>query len=390
LRRSENGSDTMLLQRNYAQQGVYILHGDADDNVPVSEARFMRDALKKFHADLHYHEEPSAGHWWDRSDKNGDKGADCVDWQPMFDLFARRRIPQAGQLREVDFTTISPGISASCHWAIVEQQQAPFSPSRVQLRCDPVMRRVSGTTVNVRQLTLNVGEMMSPGQLSIELDGEVLAANWPPDGQMHLLRADKWAEGESSSGSKTPARAGGFRSAFGNHCVIVYGTGGGDEVKKWAAAKARFDAEQFWYRGNGSIEVMPDTEFDVAANLSRNVILVGSADTNSAYKTMKIDSPVRVAGGKVFVGDKELSGDLALLAVVPKPGSATASVGIVCGNNLSGMKLTNRIPYLAPGGGLPDFAVFDARMLRDGIEGVRAAGFFDNDWRVYESDTVIR
>jgi hypothetical protein len=65
-------------------------------------------------------------------------------------------------------------------------------------------------------------------------------------------------------------------------------------------------------------------------------------------------------------------------------------LGIVCGNNLSGMKLTNRIPYLAPGVGLPDFAVFDARMLRDGIEGVRAAGFFDNDWRVYESDTVIR
>lgn len=390
LRRSENGSDTMLLKQNYAQMGVYILHGDADDNVPVSEARFMRDGLKDFHADLHYHEEPGVGHWWDRGDNKGDKGADCVDWQPMFDLFARRRIPAPGQVREIDFTTVSPGISAGCNWATIDQQQAPFATSRIQLRCAPNMRRVSGATHNVRQLALHVGAAMASGDIAIELDGEKLGTPWPADGIVRLRRDEKWSVAAFTEGARSPARGGGFRSAFHNDCVIVHGTGGSEAERRWAAAKARFDAEQFWYRGNGSIEIMPDTEFDAAANHSRNVILVGSPETNSAYKAMKIDSPVRVAGGKVFVGDKELSSDMALLAVVPKPGSHTASVGLICGSNLCGMRLINRIPYLAPGIGVPDFVVFDAKMLRDGIDGVRAAGYFDNDWRLYESDIVIR
>ena len=34
-------SDTLALQQNYAQEGVYMLHGSADDNVPVTQAREM-------------------------------------------------------------------------------------------------------------------------------------------------------------------------------------------------------------------------------------------------------------------------------------------------------------------------------------------------------------
>src|SRR5262249_37686614 len=43
LLRAASPGDTLALERNYAEQGVYILHGSADDNVPPSEARTMRD-----------------------------------------------------------------------------------------------------------------------------------------------------------------------------------------------------------------------------------------------------------------------------------------------------------------------------------------------------------
>ena len=56
-------------------RGVYVLHGDADDNVPVSQARQMREVLGTFHPDFSYHEQPGAGHWW---------GSACVDWPPLF------------------------------------------------------------------------------------------------------------------------------------------------------------------------------------------------------------------------------------------------------------------------------------------------------------------
>ena len=64
MERAGSPSNTLALSRNLAQLGVYVLHGDADDNVPVDEARRMRQVLGEFHPDFAYHEQPGAGHWW--------------------------------------------------------------------------------------------------------------------------------------------------------------------------------------------------------------------------------------------------------------------------------------------------------------------------------------
>ena len=42
---------------NLAQQGVFILHGSADNNVPVSEGRNMYAAVRNVSQDVIYHEE---------------------------------------------------------------------------------------------------------------------------------------------------------------------------------------------------------------------------------------------------------------------------------------------------------------------------------------------
>lgn len=392
LRRSENAGDTLLLRQNYVQEAIYILHGDADDNVPVTEARAMRDALKDFHKDLHYHEEPGAGHWWDRGDSRGDAGADCVDWGPMFYLFARRRLPAAGQVRDIDFTTISPGISADCHWATVAQQATPFDQSRIQLSADPNMRRISGTTDNVRLFALRAGEALNPGnEISLRVDGETLTAPWPADGTLWLERGKTWSVGAAPApGAKNPRRGGGFKDAFRNAFVIVYGTTGDTQTNEWSLSKARYDAEHFWYRGNGAVEIIADSAFKPEQYLDRNIILVGNADTNSAFATLKVDCPVSAAAGKVQVGGRTIEGDLAVLAVYPRAGSAVASIGIISGSSLKGMRLTNRLAYLVAGVGVPDFVVLDIEMLRDAARGVRACGFFDNNWKISESDIVVR
>ncbi|MCC6357469.1 MAG: prolyl oligopeptidase family serine peptidase, partial [Phycisphaerales bacterium] len=116
LQRAANSSDTLALIENLRTMGVYILHGDADDNVPVSEAREMRRRLGDFHRDYDWHEQPGAGHWWESSDE---PGAECVDWPPMFDFFARHRRPAASEVRDVDFRTVAPSISDRCDWAAI-------------------------------------------------------------------------------------------------------------------------------------------------------------------------------------------------------------------------------------------------------------------------------
>src|SRR5207244_1569058 len=96
----------------------------------------------------------------------------------------------------------------------------------------------------------------------------------------------------------------------------------------WAFAKARYDAECFWYRGNGSVDLLPDTTFNPAAERDRNVILYGNADTNAAWKPLLADSPVQVRRGRIRIGVREAPGDdLACLFLRPRPGSRQASVG---------------------------------------------------------------
>src|SRR5262249_26813515 len=150
----------------------YVLHGDADDNVPVSMARLMREELTKLHIDFRYHEQPGAGHWWSVPNS---AGAACVDWPEMFDFFARRAVPRPFMLRRLEFVTPAPAVSDRCHWISIRQQVRAYRPSSVDLGLDPASRRVTGKTDNVAQLQLELPEIGGLGEWRLELDGQKLA-----------------------------------------------------------------------------------------------------------------------------------------------------------------------------------------------------------------------
>lgn len=380
-------SDTRALAKNWAQHGVYVLHGDRDDNVPVEQARDLVAELERFHRDFRYHEQPGVGHWWDHSDE---PGADCNDWAPMYDFFARRALPPRGAVRAVDFTTVNPAVSAESSWARVEVQERALLPSRVQLRCDPVRRRFTGTTENVRRLSLDVSHLVGEDDVQVALDGgEALQVPWPEDGdRVWLERVDGgWSEVAFVwPGNKNPQRGGPFKLAFRNRAVLVYGTGGTAEENAWAEARARYDAETFWYRGNGSFEVVPDVAFEPDEERDRNVVLYGNAVTNLRWTALLDEGgegPVRVAPGSVQIGERGWRrDDLACLFVRPRPGSDVALVAAVAGTGLPGMRLTERLPYFVTGLGYPDFTLLSPAVLAEGTGGVLAAGFFGETWTV--------
>lgn len=205
----------------------------------------------------------------------------------------------------------------------------------------------------------------------------------------------KWSfTDRPSAAMKGPHRYGTFKDAFRNRVVFIYGTQGTAEENAWAAAKARFDAEQFWYRGNGSIDVVSDVQFRAApdgsplADAKRNIVLYGNATTNACWSTLLGDSPVEVVRGQVRVGDRAVAGDdLGGLFIRPRPGSE-ASVGVVTGTTAAGMRLCDRLPYFVSGVGYPDCVVFSPDILEAGVAGVRVAGFFGLDWGVESGEFV--
>lgn len=392
LRRAAGPSDTLALIENLGPLGVYVLHGGADDNVPPEQARTMVQALEPFHRAFTYHEEPGAGHWW-----GGDEepGADCVDWAPMFDLFARSVRPRVDAVRDVRFTTANPGVSSSSGWAAIEAQRDMLRPSSVDIRHDPHRRAFTGTTVNVARLRLDTRHLMPTDRVTVALDGQALDPIALSDEGAIWLRRDadgQWTEIEQPDADlKGPRRYGPFKQAFRRRMAFVYGTAGAGDERAWAHAKARHDAETFWYRGNGSVDVLPDSDLTDDMIAARNIILYGNADTNTAWRRLLADSPIRVSGGVVSVDGREIVGDdLAVLFLRPIADTDDGLVGVVAGTGLAGMRLTDRLPYFVSGVAYPDVTVVGPEALMVGSDGVRAAGFFGEDWGVESGDFVWR
>lgn len=372
LQRASSASDTLALKNNYRQEAIYILHGDADDNVPVDQARTMRKELATFHHDFDWFEQPGAGHWWDASPE---PGADCVDWAPMFDLFARRRKPVDAEVRSIDFTCAEPGVSSKSHWLTILQQEKAFVPSRVQVRFDPYLKRFVATTENVQAL-----EFAVPGGIAIDAKVEVDGATVQVKNAktIGLIKAiGGWKAGQPSAGQKNPARSGGFKSVFNHRVVLVFGTNGTPQENAWAYAKARFDSETMWYRGNGSLPMVSDDEWLAAKDRTRNVVLIGNARTNSAWGSLV------EAGSDFTVPATDSTGWIVLR---PMAGTIDRHVGLVGGSDLAGMKLTNRSPYFLSGAGYPDLLVLGRESLTKGSAGILKAGFFGNDWSVRNGD----
>ena len=389
IRRATTPSETFLHIGNYKQLGVYVLHGSDDDNVPVEEARSMVDSLKHGEYDFVYHEEPGAGHWWDKSPE---PGADCVDWPPMFDFFARHIRPDENEVREIGFYTSNPGVSSHDYWLSIIAQEKQLEMSSVHIRFDPGLRKFTGVTGNVKCLALDLSKTPTLDSLTVELDSQQVKFLPEP----HQSRAwfnlsgGKWIKGNPPPpGDKNPSRYGTFKEVFRNRVIFVFGTHGNSEENQWAFSKARYDAEKLWYQGNGSIDVVSDEMFNHMNSAGRNVVLYGNCTTNSSWLKLLPDSPVQVIRNFVTIGRKSFSGsNLCCIFIRPMANNPETSVAAVTGTGIDGMRVSNRIPYLSPGLGLPDCTLFSTDVLTKGDDGVLFCGFFGLDWSLTNGEFV--
>jgi hypothetical protein len=297
-------------------------------------------------------------------------------------------------VRQVEFATASPHISARNHWVTIDAQQAQLKLSIVSLRFDPGVNRVTGSTTNVARLALDPSLMGTNAPLSINIDSTKLTGLVPfsPDTLLWLYNRGAWRQGRAPAAElKGAHRYGTFKDLFRNDVVFVYGTAGDAEEQAWAFNKSRFDAERFWYQGNGSIEVTSDTEFEGGAYSDRNIVLYGNSATNRAWRALLGDSPLQAQKGEVSLGSTVYAGtDIGYVFIRPRAGCTTACVGAIGGSGIRGMRLTDRMPYLLPGIAFPDVIVARTSLLSKGEEGVEAAGFFGLDWSAKEGEFVFR
>jgi pimeloyl-ACP methyl ester carboxylesterase len=383
LIRASNQSDVIKLAQNYKTLGVYILHGDSDKVVSVDYARQMKKVLADFHSDHSYYEYPGGEHWF---------GDQSVDWKPIFDFFKWHQLAADSSTNIIDFTTANPGVSAKFHWAAVIQQEQPLQYSRIRLNRNPKDFSIKGSTDNIALLKLNLSEFGAGKPLKLNIDNSELTYTTTSAADSIYLRKENkvWAlTAQPGSHEKNPLRNGTFKDGFNHRMVFVYGTTGNAMENEWSLNKARYDAETWYYRGNGAVDVIADKAYDAARYKGRNVVLYGNSSGNAAWNTLLNDCPVKVDRNGIRAGKKSWKGDdLALNFVWPVKGTLNNSVSVIAGTGMKGLNTAFANQYLAGGSGFPDIFIYRLDMLKEGPKGVEFAGFFNNQWELGSGTTV--
>lgn len=385
LLRAAQPSNTMALLENLRTAGVHLLHGADDDQVPAEQSRLVAQKLASWHNDFAFRELSDAGNWW---------GSQTVDSAATMDFLSARgrneAVPQT-----VAFATSDLGTLSQCDWATIAAQDKQFEVSRVKLRIRNAPRTIIGTTENVRRLSISKEAVPEGEPFLVRLDGgrPIRFRGMPASGQVWLEKeGDEWTRKLSPDKSnKNPSRYGGLKAAFDHNVLLVYGTVGDEAENAWSRAKAHYDAETFAYRAGGSLQVIADSDFKASEAEDRNVVIYGNVDTNRAWAALLSTSPVQAERGRLRVGLRTEQGDdLAFTMVRPRTGTDDRLVAVVGGTGVKGMRLTNRLRYFWAGVAYPDWLLIGPEALTSGDPGIRAAGYFAEDWDVDDADIAWR
>jgi dienelactone hydrolase len=342
FRQASRPSDTLALIPNLRGRGVYLLHGEADDNVPVGEAQLLHEAAKLVTQDVVFDVRPGQGHWWDDP---ATPGADCVNLPEIFEFF-QGRTAAAGEA--FTLVTVNPAVTATRGHITINQQIEPLELSRVEVDGDEIK------TENVRHLTIR-----DRAGRPVIIDGEPVT-DAAPD-VLHLMHGDAgWAvAAEVPAAEKNPIRHGPFEHVFANRVTLVVGTQGDADQTAAARALARFHAESFAYRGNGTLRIVDDA--DLNGN-GQNLVLYGNAKTNAAWHLL----------GEA---DRNLPPNAGLLMVRPHADHPAALIGAVAADSPAALRQLALVPIFTTGVTIPDWAIFDVAGGQ-----VLDAGIFGNDW----------
>ena len=385
-RGADGGSRTEDLIPNLVPLPTFVLHGTADDNVPLSEAEGMIARLEKAGGRPLRRFQEGAGHWWDGE---AAPGADCVDGPWIFDLFARSRSPEAPE--EIDFLSADPAVDALHHWVMAFQPLVYGRPLRVK------GRRAGGKVVldteNVR--TLSLLHVAGVPSTDVVIDGAAVPSP-ASDGVDTWSREGKgWTAVRGvDPAEKNPGRSGPFKRAFGNAFVLVVPTRGTESGNRENLELARYHASLWWYRANGSAPVVRDVDLLARPGefRGRNVVLYGNADDNAAWSAVLPEScPVEVRRGSVRVGDRTWEGDdLGALLVHPRRGEDDSLAAAFASTGDRGTRVGYGLLPFTSGVGYPDWAVYGSGFLGSGDGGVRAAGWFDHRWGLQGEGSFFR
>ncbi|RPI61248.1 MAG: hypothetical protein EHM48_05980, partial [Planctomycetaceae bacterium] len=327
-----------------------IFHGAADLSVPFDDSAAAFNRLRKLNynavavlSSLEPHDVP----------KYEDN---FTDWLLQF---SRPAAPEKVRYRTFDMRY------NKAYWIEIDEQSKDYQLSDVQ--AGYAFGKVTVTALNVNRLTLTVAKEMlgDKKDLPIVINGvEIIAKDAAPGAKLHLLTTD---DGKTWTISPDQYRAGMVKKhgqsgpiseAIGEKFIIIYGTGGTEEMT--AANRQAAEAFAGGIAGPGGTQMygnyvaVADSDVSDAQAGAANLILYGGPESNKFARAMADKLPVAIKDGKIMLHGKEYSdpAGLAVRFIYPNPSGNGRYVLVNCGTTPQAVK--------ALGGGLgnqPDWII---------------------------------
>lgn len=340
--RSQASSDTNVYLSNLARRGVYVIHGSADDNVPVREGRAMVAAARMVTSDVVYHEQPGAGHWWDG---DASPGADCVDWPPLFEFMRAHTLDPA----ELDFTFTTPGVWVNPTHAYATLRSAVDPMMDLSITSARAGDTVTVTTRNVRSMDLSASMLRARGIARVVVDGAAFTV-----GDTDIAVGPRTG--------KRPGVHGPFNEALQQPFCFVYPDDGDALYQRYAS----YLVSVWSVNGNGHGCAVPWSAVSPALRRTRNLVYVGIP---RARVNVPDAIPFTWDDASVSLGDRRF--EAAALAFVFPDGDR---LGAAVTAAMDARHLLYRVQPFTSGFAVPDYMVWNATAAQ-------AAGFFQSDWR---------
>jgi len=175
--------------------------------------------------------------------------------------------------------------------------------------------------------------------------------------------------------------------------TIVIGTGGRAAELPLDRIASTIAQNLFIYFG-ADVEILYDYEAK-PTRLSGNVICLGMEDENvfladalRAYAAKNRRFPIRTGSGGILVKDvdfqiKYKGNGIGGIYLHPLPREGLLLC--ICGTDLAGVEMAARLFPYRTGAGQPDWIVVGPKMGIQGVQGVKAMGYYSNLWDI-ESD----
>jgi len=339
---------------------IRLFHGDLDPIVSVDSSRAWHRRFLDLAVPADYIEYPGVRHnAWDQAYRGGA----IFDW---FSKFRRDRFPQ-----RVRFTTRSYRYD-SAYWVRIDGL-TPGTPASI----DAVWTgktTLEVDTQNVDAFTVSL-EQLPDAPVAVTIDGVPLRVK-AAAALSFIKTATRWREGFYTPPAKQPGAEGPIAEAVAARQIYVYGSGGAPSPADFEARRQRAETAAAWStvrrKLSLALAVKPDTAVTEADIESADLVLFGTAETNSAIARFASRMPLALSSA---------AADYGLLFIAPLGKHyALVNSGLPW---WAGADDADRGGYpLAP----PQFRLLstfgDYVLFKGSLANVVAEGRFDQNWKV--------